>query len=104
MKSIKHNYGERNTPKIRALLHEVGVIGFGIYWYILEEIYEGNILELNEEFYKIYSSVLKISENELKNSIDAILRLNIFILDNNTITTKERQEIKEKRRQNRKAN
>ena len=97
MKSIKHNTGERNTPKNRALLQEVGIIGFGIYWYILEEITEGNVLELNDEFFNIYSSVFKVSEKELKNSIDTLLRLNIFILEKNMFTTKERQEIKQKR-------
>ncbi|CAF3742108.1 unnamed protein product, partial [Rotaria socialis] len=40
---------------------------------------------------------LATARKSLKNSIDALLRLNIFILEKNMFTTKERQEIKQKR-------
>jgi hypothetical protein len=45
---FSHDYGARNDPKLQNLLMSMGVAGLGIYWCIVEQLYEqGGTLPLS---------------------------------------------------------
>jgi len=81
MKSIKHIIGERNSVLMRALIQEVGIKGFGVYWYFVEELYEKSILEVNDGFYDLYAVIFQLKSEELKKIISVLLKYKIFVLD-----------------------
>lgn len=81
MKSIKHIIGERNTVLMRALIQEVGIKGFGVYWYFVEELHEKSNLEVNEVFYDLYTVIFQLKAEELKKIISVLLKHKIFVLD-----------------------
>lgn len=97
MKSIKHKLGERNTVVMRALIQEVGVIGFGVYWYLIEELNEKEVLKINDIFFNIYSVVFKINESELKLIISEMLKYKILVMDGERLSTIDLIGIKEVR-------
>ena len=37
---FQHDYGARNDPKLQELLFEHGVAGIGIFWCVIEQLYE----------------------------------------------------------------
>ena len=37
---FQHDYNARNDPKLQDVLIELGVEGIGIYWCIIEQLYE----------------------------------------------------------------
>lgn len=89
MKSVKHILGERNTVGMRALIQEVGIKGFGVYWYFVEEMNEKVNLEINDGFYNLYAVVFKIEPEEVKNIISVMLKYNILIMDGKKLITSD---------------
>lgn len=46
---FQHDFNARNDPKLQSLLMERGVAGIGIYWCIVELLYEqGGVLPLKQ--------------------------------------------------------
>lgn len=44
---FQHDYNARNDPKLQEVLIELGVVGIGVFWCIVEQMYEqGGRLEL----------------------------------------------------------
>ena len=44
---FQHDFNARNDPKLQSLLMEKGVAGIGVYWCIIEQLYEqGGVLSL----------------------------------------------------------
>jgi hypothetical protein len=55
---FSHDFGARNDPKIQNVLMELGQEGKGVYWDLVEMLYEqGGYLNINE--YKIYAFALR---------------------------------------------
>ena len=47
---FSHDYNTRNDEKIKELIFNYGMSGYGIYWSIIEELYQNtNVLHLNYE-------------------------------------------------------
>ena len=47
---FSHDYNARNDEKIKELIFKHGMAGYGIYWSIIEELYQNtNVLHLNYE-------------------------------------------------------
>jgi hypothetical protein len=47
---FSHDYNSRNDEKIKELIFNYGMSGYGIYWSIIEELYQNtNVLHLNYE-------------------------------------------------------
>jgi len=47
---FSHDYNARNDEKIKQLIFNHGMSGYGIYWSIIEELYQNtNVLQLNYE-------------------------------------------------------
>lgn len=64
-----HDHGARNDPKMQMLLAEYGVAGIGIYWCVIEQLYEqGGKLPISA--YKSIAFVLHIDTNVLQNIIE----------------------------------
>lgn len=64
-----HDHGARNDPKMQMLLAEYGVAGIGIYWCVIEQLYEqGGKLPISS--YKSIAFVLHIDTNVLQNIIE----------------------------------
>ena len=64
-----HDHGARNDPKMQMLLAEHGVAGIGIYWCVIEQLYEqGGKLPVSS--YKSIAFVLHIDTNVLQNIIE----------------------------------
>ena len=64
-----HDYGARNDPKIQMLLAEYGVAGVGIYWCIIEHLYEqGGRLPISA--CKSIAFVLHVDTNVVQNIIE----------------------------------
>lgn len=97
MKSIKHITGERNTVGMRALIQEVGIKGFGVYWYFVEELHEKTVLELNDGFYDLYAVVFQLKPEEVKKIVSAMLKFKVMLLNGETLTTEQRFNISKKR-------
>lgn len=78
MKAFKHNNSERNSPQLKALINDAGIVSYGIYWYFLEELNEGNDIEMNNSVLKSLSLIFKISAEELNNCIEVMIKLELF--------------------------
>ena len=47
---FQHNYNTRSDSKIKKLLHKHGLLGYGLYWAIVEDLYNNaNALQLHYE-------------------------------------------------------
>jgi len=47
---FQHNYNTRSDSKIKKLLHKHGLLGYGLYWAIIEDLYNNaNALQLHYE-------------------------------------------------------
>jgi len=47
---FSHDYNARNDEKIKALIRKHGMEGYGVFWAIVEELYNNsNILKLDTE-------------------------------------------------------
>lgn len=78
MKAFKHNCHERNSPQLKALINDVGIVSYGVYWYFLEELHEGNGIEMNTNILNSLAFIFKISVDELNVVIDAMVKHELF--------------------------
>ena len=63
-----HNYNARNNIKIKHLMRKHGQAGYGIYWAIIEELYENaNALPLD---YNSIANDLRVSSDVIQSIIN----------------------------------
>lgn len=98
---FSHDYNSRNDVKIKKLLSKHGLLGYGIFWAIIEELYNNtNVLPMD---YDTISYDLRIDKSVL---ISVINDYDLFVFDGNTFGSlsverrlKERDERSHKARQ-----
>jgi hypothetical protein len=98
---FSHDYNSRNDVKIKKLLSKHGLLGYGIFWAIIEELYNNtNVLPLD---YDTISYDLRIDKSVL---ISVINDYDLFVFDGDTFGSlsverrlKERDERSHKARQ-----
>ena len=81
---IKHDLGARNDPKMIQMIKTKGWESYGIYWAIIELLYEnnGNPLPTN---YDTYSYLLHYEKDKLK---DIIEEYDLFVIENEVFYSK----------------
>jgi len=90
---FSHDYTSRADEKIKQLLYETGMEGYGIYWAIIEDLYQNDNL-LKCDFARLSYDYHCSSELIEK----VILNFNLFKVDNNTfssISIQKRLELRE---------
>ena len=98
---FSHDYNSRNDVKIKKLLSKHGLLGYGIFWAIIEELYNNtNVLPMD---YDTISYDLRIDKSVL---ISVINDYDLFVFDGDTFGSlsverrlKERDERSHKARQ-----
>ena len=64
---FSHNYNSRSDSKIKKLLHKHGLLGYGLYWAIIEDLYNNaNALQLH---YESIAYELRTDEDKVKSII-----------------------------------
>lgn len=97
---FSHDYNSRNDVKIKKLLSKHGLLGYGIFWAIIEELYNNtNVLPLD---YDTISYDLRIEKSVL---ISVIEDFDLFVFNEKTFSSlsvsrrlKEREERSDKAR------
>ena len=75
---FSHDYNSRNDVKIKKLLSKHGLLGYGIFWAIIEELYNNtNVLPID---YDTISFDLRVDKNVLKSIIDDF---DLFVFEGN---------------------
>lgn len=65
---FSHDYNARNDVKIKKLMLKHGMLGYGIFWAIIEDLYNNtNVLQLN---YECIAYDLRVNENIVKSIIN----------------------------------
>ncbi len=73
---FSHDYNSRNDSKIKKLLSKHGYLGYGIFWAIIEDLYNNaNVLQLD---YDTIAFDLRTDKNLVKNIINDF---DLFIID-----------------------
>lgn len=75
---FSHDYNARNDPKIRKLISVQGVTGYGVYWAIIEDLYQ-NANALPSD-YDLIAYDLRVDVNIVKSVINDF---DLFIIDDN---------------------
>ena len=76
---FSHDYNSRNDVKIKKLLSKHGLLGYGIFWAIIEELYNNtNVLPMD---YDTISYDLRIDKSVL---ISVINDYDLFVFDGDT--------------------
>lgn len=89
---FSHDYNARTDPKIKDLLTEHGMLGYGIFWAIIEDLYNNsNVLRLN---YKTISYDLRTDPDTIKSIINDF---GLFIIDGDNFSSKSVGERLQKR-------
>lgn len=102
---FSHDYSARNDPKLKRLLREHGVGGLGVFWCIIEELYEqGGKLSL--DYIETIAWDLHVDVSMIKNIIDGY---NLFKTEDDFFWSEsvmarlqKRENANEKRRQKQK--
>ena len=72
---FQHNYNTRSDSKIKKLLHKHGLLGYGLYWAIVEDLYNNaNALQLH---YESIAYELRTKENIVESIINDFDLFNI---------------------------
>lgn len=80
---FSHDYNARSDIKIKRLIQNHGMAGYGIYWSLIEDLYQNNNeLELD---YELISYDLRVDINLCKSVIDDF---NLFIKNENKFGSK----------------
>ena len=98
---FQHDFNARNDPKLQSLLMEKGVAGIGVYWCIIEQLYEqGGVLSLAQ-----CKSIAFAMHIESKDVESVIKDFNLFQNDGENFWSESvnsrlsrRKEISEKRK------
>ena len=73
---FSHNYNSRSDSKIKKLLHKHGLLGYGLYWAIIEDLYNNaNALQLH---YESIAYELRTEKNIVKSIIHDF---DLFVID-----------------------
>jgi uncharacterized protein YdaU (DUF1376 family) len=73
---FSHNYNSRSDSKVKKLLHKHGLLGYGLYWAIVEDLYNNaNALQLH---YESIAYELRTEENTVKSIIHDF---DLFVID-----------------------
>ena len=73
---FSHNYNSRSDSKIKKLLHKHGLLGYGLYWAIIEDLYNNaNALQLH---YESIAYELRTDEDKVKSIIHDF---DLFVID-----------------------
>ena len=73
---FQHNYNTRSDSKIKKLLHKHGLLGYGLYWAIVEDLYNNaNALQLH---YESIAYELRTKENIVESIINDF---DLFVID-----------------------
>jgi len=73
---FSHDYNARNDFKIKKLIMKHGMLGYGIFWSIIEDLYNNtNVLRLD---YESISFDLRITENVIESILNDF---DLFIID-----------------------
>lgn len=74
---FSHDYTARSDEKIKNLIYDFGYQGYGIYWALIEELYQNaNALQTN---YKRIAFDMRVDENTIKSIIE---NFDLFIVEN----------------------
>jgi len=74
---FSHDYTTRSDEKIKNLIYDFGYEGYGIYWSLIEELYQNaNALRTN---YKRIAFNMRVDENTIKSIIE---NFDLFIVEN----------------------
>jgi hypothetical protein len=79
---FSHDYRARFDPKMRKLFMEKGVAGIGIYWCLIEMLYE-NDGKLNVDNFETIAFDLRIEIEILQEIVN---NFDLFIVDNSILT------------------
>ena len=80
--SFSHDVNSRNDIKIIYLINEMGYEGYGIFWSILELIFQNDGSIPNDV--KLISSLLKTTEDKI---VQVITKYNLFVIEDNKLTS-----------------
>lgn len=73
---FSHNYNSRSDSKIKKLLHKHGFLGYGIYWALVEDLYNNaNALQLH---YESIAYELRTDKDKVKSIIHDF---DLFVID-----------------------
>lgn len=103
---FSHDYGARNDPKMLSLALEAGAAGIGIYWCLVEVLYEqGGSYPLDDRTLNTLAYSLHVTRDEVLN---VIANFGLFSYDNEKFWSesvlcrlKKREDANESRRQKR---
>ena len=74
---FSHDYTARSDEKIKNLIYDFGYEGYGIYWSLIEELYQNaNALRTN---YKRIAFDMRVDENTIQSIIE---NFDLFIVEN----------------------
>lgn len=74
---FSHDYSARSDEKIKNLIYDFGFEGYGIYWALIEELYQNaNALRTN---YKRIAFDMRVDENVIKSIVE---NYELFIIEN----------------------
>lgn len=98
---FQHDFNARNDPKLQSVLMDKGIAGIGIYWCIIEQLYEqGGVLALSQ--CKSIAFALHVKVDEVKsiiNDFDLFQNDGVnFWSDSVNARLTRRKEISERRR------
>lgn len=80
---FSHDYNARNDIKIKKLMLTHGILGYGIYWAIIEDLYNNtNVLQTN---YELIAYDLRVDKNIVESVINDFA---LFVIDNNEFGSK----------------
>jgi hypothetical protein len=74
---FSHDYTAKSDEKIKNLIYEFGYEGYGIYWSLIEELYQNaNALQTN---YKRIAFDMRVDENKVQSIIE---NFDLFVVEN----------------------
>lgn len=76
---FSHDYNSRNDSKVRRLVAKHGMAGYGVFWSIVEDLYNNaNALQTD---YDVIAYDLRVEELMVKSIVEDF---NLFVIDGNT--------------------
>ena len=79
---FSHDYGSRADSKIKRLIYKHGMEGYGVYWCIIEDLYQ-NDNKLNRD-YEMYSYYLGCTTTLYENIVE---NFDLFVLTEDTFSS-----------------
>jgi hypothetical protein len=79
---FSHDYGSRADSKIKRLIYKHGMEGYGVYWCIIEDLYQ-NDNKLNRD-YEMYSYYLSCTTTLYESIVEDF---DLFVLEDNTFSS-----------------